>query len=148
MPAKLLPDWARWRITRAEIEDVPFIAQELARLKLDDEKLRPEQFLLAREGKKIVGFGRIKTEEGFYEMASLAVLEDYRAQGIGQKIARALLDLCLGRTVYLVTDIPGFFEKLGFMITSQAPAKLLQKAETFCCGPPFGSVVPMVLERW
>lgn len=148
MPAKPLLDRSQVVVTQAEPEDMSFIAQELCRLKLDQENLDFQQFLVARQGKKIAGFGRIKAEEGFYEMASLAVLEDYRGQGLGMAIARRLLALCPGHTVYLVTDIPKFFEKLGFKIAEEVPPRLLQKAEEFCAGPPFGPVVPMALKRF
>lgn len=141
------PDSTRATVTQAEPVDMPFIGRQLNRLKLDHENLDCKQFLVARQGRKIVGFGRIKAEEGFYEMASLAVLEAHRGQGIGIEIARKLLDFCPDHTIYLVTDIPGFFEKLGFKITDEVPTRLAKKIKEFCSQPPYERVVAMVLQR-
>ena len=131
---------------RARPEDLPFIAKELARLKLDAEELDPTQFCLARAGDKIIGFGRLKHYQGICEMASLAVLEERRGKGIGQEIASRLIKECPNRTVYLVTDIPVFFEKLGFKITDQYTRILGDKFKTFCAQAVSNPVVAMVLK--
>ena len=131
---------------RARPDDLHFIAQELTRLRLDAEELDPNQFYLAIAGDKIIGFGRIKRYQGICEMASVAVLEEYRGKGIGREIAGRLVNDCPNKTVYLVTDIPAFFEKLGFKITADYPTILGEKLRTFCAQVSSEPVVAMVLK--
>lgn len=131
---------------RAQPEDLPFIAKELTRLRLDAEELDPRQFYLAKEGDKIIGFGRIKRYQRIYEMASMAVMEEHRGKGIGREIASRLINDCPNQILYLVTDIPAFFEKLGFRITDNYPSILGEKLRTFCAQVSSSPVVAMVLK--
>ncbi len=62
-------------ISAAISDDLPFIRDTVARLRLDGERLEPKQFIVVRcEGSGIVAFGRVKPYEKTYELASLAVV--------------------------------------------------------------------------
>lgn len=130
------------RILPACPEDMPFIAKEVKRLGLDVEGLENHQFLVAKEGERIVGFGRMKHYGEIYEMASLGVMEDFRGRGIGRMLVEALLDHFPSKEVYLVTDIPSFFEKFGFKVTCDVPPPIADKIKYFCAG-----TVAMVLRK-
>ncbi|HUX38534.1 MAG TPA: GNAT family N-acetyltransferase [Rectinemataceae bacterium] len=53
--------------------------------------------------------------KGIYELCSLSVLKEYQAGGIGTRLARESLGAAGSRSlVFLGTDKPGFYERLGF----------------------------------
>ena len=79
--------------------------------------------LLAKSGEEIVGTcALIKIEDGYYELAKMAVSEKHRGAGIGFALGKAILEKAkdLGATkVYLESnDVLGpalkLYEKLGF----------------------------------
>ncbi len=135
-------------ITAARVEDMPFIASEIERLGLDGEGLDAGQFLVARHKGEVAGFGRIKDHGDFYEMASLAVVEADRGRSIGKNLAEELIRRCRSKRLYLVTDIPSFFEKFNFeLIREGIPPPLNEKIVEFCDSASSGTVVAMVLEE-
>lgn len=79
--------------------------------------------LLAQSGEEIIGTcALIKIEEGYYELAKMAVSEKHRGKGIGYNLGNAILEKAkeLGASkVYLESnDVLGaalkLYEKLGF----------------------------------
>lgn len=75
-------------------------------------------FFVVREGPGLLACVALHIVwEGLAEVRSLAVREDQQAQGLGAMLVQACLEEAreLGlRTVFALTDRPGFFEKLGF----------------------------------
>ncbi|KKK75152.1 hypothetical protein LCGC14_2876620, partial [marine sediment metagenome] len=66
-------------ISAATSDDLPFIRDTVARLRLDGERLEPQQFVVVRrEGAGITAFGRIKPYRETHELGSVAVVEDER----------------------------------------------------------------------
>jgi N-acetylglutamate synthase-like GNAT family acetyltransferase len=131
----------------ASPDDMPFIMEHLEKFLLDDEDIDFRQFIVAVEGRKIVGFGRIRPHREIYELGSIGVLESRRSRGIGKLIIGRIIDSFPTDDVYLVTDIPDYFEKLGFRVTLDAPTELLEKIGRICPAKCRGEAVVMHLRR-
>ena len=114
-------------IRNATEADLPFIQETVARLRLDGEDLRAEQFIVAEEGGRTVAFGRIKPYRRTYELGCVAVVEDRRSRGIGELVVRELIRRFPQRRVYVTTDVPEYFERLGFVRTKALPRELSDK---------------------
>lgn len=70
----------------------------------------------------VVGCGQIKPHrDGLFEMASLAVDEDWRANGVGRAIIEHLLESQSG-VIYLTcrTELGVFYEKFGFRVAENS----------------------------
>ena len=119
-------------IRKASPEDMPFIGEHLTRFMLDDEDLDHRQFVVAIEGQKLVGFGRIIPHKRVYELGGIGVIEDKRNRGIGTMIVEYLKRIFPSDDVYIITDIPGYFERLGFAKAQNPPEELLTKIERVC----------------
>ena len=114
-------------IRQATEADFPFIRQTVERLRLDGEDLRPEQFIVAHRSGRIVAFGRIKPYRRTYELGCIAVVEDERNRGLGRRMVAELIRRFPQRRVYVTTDIPEYFEQLGFVQTTALPRELREK---------------------
>lgn len=113
-------------ISNCAKEDFPAVKAHIAELSLDDNDLEPEQFLIAKTGEEIVGFGRLRTYPDSCELCSLGVVEKFRRQGVGSELSRALIQKS-DRPLYLVTIIPEFFKKLGFNVIREFPSEIKVK---------------------
>ena len=107
--------------------DLPFIEGTVARLRLDNEDLCAEQFVVVEEGERAVAFGRIKPYRRTFELGCVAVVEDRRNQGLGELVVRELIRRFPQRRVYVTTDIPDYFQRLGFVRTRALPRELSEK---------------------
>jgi N-acetylglutamate synthase-like GNAT family acetyltransferase len=107
--------------------DFPFIRQTVERLRLDDEDLRAEQFIVAARGGRIVAFGRVKPYRRTYELGCVAVVEGERGRGLGRRMVEELIRRFPQRRVYVTTDLPAYFERLGFVRTAALPRELSEK---------------------
>ncbi|MDP3793178.1 MAG: GNAT family N-acetyltransferase, partial [Candidatus Uhrbacteria bacterium] len=98
-------------------DDMPFIRDTVARLRLDGERLEAQQFIvLRREGRDgIIGFGRVKPYRHTHELGCVAVVEEERGRGWGELIVRELVRRFPQDEVYVTTDLPEYFERLGFL---------------------------------
>jgi N-acetylglutamate synthase-like GNAT family acetyltransferase len=114
-------------IRSATEADLPSIQDTVVRLRLDGEDLRAEQFIVVEEGGRTVAFGRIKPYRRTYELGCVAVIEDRRDQGIGELVVRELIRRFPQRCVYVTTDLPDYFERLGFVRTKALPRELSDK---------------------
>ena len=119
-------------IRPASPDDMPFITEHLEKFLLDDEDVDFHQFVVAVEGDAIVGFGRIRPHREVYELGGVGVVEERRNEGIGKMIIRHLIDIFPSDDVYITTDIPGYFEKLGFRRVEHAPLDLIEKIKRVC----------------
>jgi N-acetylglutamate synthase-like GNAT family acetyltransferase len=115
------------RIRGATEADLPFIRDTVARLRLDGEDLRAEQFIVVQDGARTVAFGRIKPYRRTFELGCVAVVEDRRSRGIGELVVRELIRRFPQERVYVTTDIPEYFQRLGFARTRRLPRELAAK---------------------
>lgn len=133
-------------ITAASNDDLPLIRETVARLRLDGERLEPEQFIVLRRDGDIIGFGRIKPYEETYELGCVAVIEGERGRGWGELIVRELIRRFPQDEVFITTDLTDYFERLGFLRTEMLPQELEEKIARVCDSLRSG-VVGMVYDR-
>lgn len=103
--------------------EFPIVKKLIAEFCLDNNDLRPEQFLVAKYEGKIVGFGRLRQYPSCDELCSLGVIEDLRLKGIGRQLTLALIKKAT-LPLYLVAIIPDFFSKLGFTEITDFPSEI------------------------
>src|SRR3990172_792944 len=129
-------------------DDMPFIRDAVARLRLDGERLEAEQFIVLRRdgGDGIIGFGRVKPYRETAELGCVAVIEDERGRGWGELIVRELVRRFPQDEVYVTTDLPEYFERLGFLRTDILPPELEAKIQRVCQSLRPGTV-GMVYDR-
>jgi predicted GIY-YIG superfamily endonuclease/N-acetylglutamate synthase-like GNAT family acetyltransferase len=125
--------------------DLPLIAKTIRRFTLDPERLEPEQFVVAMEGKSRAGFARIKPYRGCFELGSVAVLEKFRNRGVASRLVRCLMSKFPTRKVWITTMSPDFFKRFGFE-PATPPAELARKLKTICHAEKWG-VVAMVAPK-
>ena len=111
---------------------MPFIRETVERLRLDPEDPDPQQFTTLRRDGGIIAFGRIKPYRATYELGGVAVLEDERGRGYGEAVVRELTRRFPQDEVYITTDIPQYFERLGFLRTRLLPPELEAKVARVC----------------
>lgn len=134
-------------IAAAGAEDLPAITEHMRRMKLDTERLEADQFIVAREGGRIVAFGRVKPYDGVtYELAGVGVLEEARGSGLGARIVAELIARFPSDDVYITTDLPDYFARFGFARLDDPPAPLVEKLSRIC-GSLRSGVVAMALHR-
>ncbi len=95
-------------------------------LTLDSLLIHEHQFCVAVVENKVIGIGRVKTINGIKELCTLGVLDEYRNKGIGTDMVNFLKLKCHS-PIYLVTDIPQYFSKLGFIETQDFPKEMHHK---------------------
>lgn len=120
------------KVRKSSSEDMPFIKEFIERFHLDDEDLDYRQFVVAVDSNEIVGFGRIRPHKDVYELGGIGVVENRRNQGIGEMIIKYLIDNFPVDDVYITTDLPKYFEKLGFKKIEPGPKELVEKLERVC----------------
>src|SRR3990172_2351192 len=118
-----------YNFAAATNDDMPFIRETVDRLRLDGERLEAEQFIVLRRdgGDGITGFGRIKPYRRTHELGCVAVVEEERGRGWGELIVRELVRLFPQDEVYVTTDLPKYFERLGFLQTEILPPEMEEK---------------------
>ena len=97
---------------------MPEIDELIAAVDGDRADLGTEQFVVAKsEDARILGCGRLRPYPEFCEIASMAVAEDVRANGIGRAIVSRLLEQYSG-TIYLICEdeVVEFFRRFDFQI--------------------------------
>jgi amino-acid N-acetyltransferase len=107
-------------IAAATERDVPAIKDLLVSSGLPaagvDEHWRT--FIVARDGDRIVGCGGAEAYQFAALIRSIAVVPDYRSQGLGRRMVRQLLDRLASRGLrefYLLTiDAEAYFKRRGF----------------------------------
>jgi threonine dehydratase len=119
-----LPDVA---FTPASRGDMPFIAGIIAEERMDDEALQPEQFITVWKPGRIIAFGRIKPYPDCHELGSVVVAPEERGKGLGEAVVRELIRRFPTDEVYITTDLPAYYERLGFLRTTILPSSLHAK---------------------
>lgn len=70
---------------------------------------------VAIEGENLLGYSRSLDDNGFYiYVCDLLVGEKHRGQGMGRKLMEVLCEDYPDRTVYVMSDEDGYYEKLGY----------------------------------
>ena len=91
--------------------------------------------LVARADQEVVGCAALELYDAAALLRSVAVAENYRGQGLGQRLARKVLNLGKQKgvtQVYLLTETAGdYFPKLGFrrIDRSRGPASVQTSVE-------------------
>lgn len=122
---------------------MPYIVRIAWRLALDYPGMENDTFFVAEERGKIVGILGIRDLGEFLELVAVGVLEEYREMGVGKRLVEEALKNLAGRKVYLLTTIPGFYEKLGFAKVEEVP-EALKKDPAWCAGCDRGKCVVML----
>lgn len=107
--------------------DFPEIIEILEELNLDMEEIEPGQFVVCEHEGVVIGTGRARSYDGFAEFCSIGVVMNHRRKGVGRGIVNLLLNINKGMQLYVVTEIPLFFEKFGFEHTEAFPEAIAQK---------------------
>ena len=134
-------------IRKAELQDVPALFKLISRYALERILLpRPLtnlyedvwEFTVAEEGGKLLGCGALRFyNQELAEIRSLCVDAPLKSKGVGRKLTEALFDEAERyglKTVFALTVVPAFFEKLGFQKAPRErfPVKVFQD----CLGCP------------
>ncbi|HHS92418.1 MAG TPA: N-acetyltransferase [Campylobacterales bacterium] len=117
------------KLVKATLHDIPAM-QEMVTSEVKDgiilERNEDEvatnirSYVLAKDGEKIVGYAALHIHSArVAEIRSLIVLEGYRGENIGKKIVLFAIEeaksLGVGEEVLVLTYLPQFFTKLGFI---------------------------------
>jgi N-acetylglutamate synthase-like GNAT family acetyltransferase len=103
------------RVRHANEADMVFIEETMKKYGFDTENVHYSEFVVAAEDSKIVGFGRLKKTGSIYDVGCIVVIEGKRGRGIGQLIAKHLVDFETVDRVYVTTDRADYFRNLGFV---------------------------------
>lgn len=135
-------------IVAARPGDMPLIESEVERMHLDGEDLKLEQFMVALEEEKVVGFGRIKPyPEGVFELSCVAVLEGARRRGVGRALVTELMKRFPTEEIYITTDLVEYFMRFGFTPTAVAPKAITNRIDDDGASAGRSGVVAMAMRR-
>ena len=124
-----------WEIEAAKAADMPEIEDLIAAVDGDRADLGAEQFVVAKsEDARILGCGRLRPYPDFCEIASMAVADDVRANGIGLAIVNRLLEMYAGTILLICEDeVVEFFRRFEFelILETEMPTALRPKWDIF-----------------
>ena len=113
-------------------------------LHLDQEDLNLQEFKVCKLGHELIAIGRIRQHDDCLELCSLGVDELHRGKGVGKLLIKALLSE-QHQDVYVVTEIPGYFQEQGFKITDKVWTSLLLKQKR--CVDQLACQKPVIMIR-
>jgi len=121
-------------IHKAKKQDKAPIMNLIRNSELFAPRLKYEDFMVAYRGENLVAVARWKTNKKnrMHELSNVGVKDGWRKCGIGSIVVSKLIDKAKYDT-YLNTVNPGFYEKLGFKATKEAP-KAMKKNNAWCKG--------------
>lgn len=117
-------------ILKAESRHLTELSNNILEMELDHRELNWNEFLIIEGPTRIKAFGRLKQYEGYQELCSLGVVRDLRHLGLGAKLVKELCNKANG-PLYLVSIIPEWFMRLGFVICNDYPVQIADKL-SFC----------------
>ena len=106
-----------YTIRPATVADQTTIRRMVRDAGINPMNLKWPNFLVAEEGRAIVGIGQVKTHgDGSRELASMAVAKERQGHGIGGAIINALIASQGDRTLHLTCrrQLEGYYERFGF----------------------------------
>jgi N-acetylglutamate synthase-like GNAT family acetyltransferase len=112
-----------YSLRQANASDAATIRQIISRVHINPTGLTWQRFILAvdRQG-GIIGCGQLKPHsDGSIELASIAVLPDWRGMGVARTIIEHLLEQHPGR-LYLTcrAELGPLYQKFGFQVVNRA----------------------------
>lgn len=76
------------------------------------------QYFYTSKDRRIVGMARVVENSDYCELQDVFVSEAERGNGIGRRLVELAIRHNAGKRIMLKTQVPQFYEKLGFKITS------------------------------
>lgn len=134
-------------IRKASPDDMRFIEECIENFRLDDEDIDYRQFVVAVEGREIVGFGRIRPHKEVYELGCVGVIEHKRNKDTGKIIVEHLINIFPTNDVYITTDLTEYFERFGFKRIEPGPKELMEKLKRVCKSKCREGAVVMVYKK-
>jgi amino-acid N-acetyltransferase len=135
-------------IRSASVDDIlsikRILSQYILETELVDENI--DLFIVAEDGKKIVGCAYLDTSQQIIELRSLAVLP--KNKGIGRMLfeyLKARAEIMTDR-LYIRTTSRGFFEKMGCTVLDYSQKPVIWQDCAECDKMDVCLQVPMVLE--
>ena len=118
------------KITSAAEKDFTVIEQLAKSFDLDLDDALWNQFIAAKKGEEMMGFGRLRNYSGCTEVATVGVIHSERGKGLGTLIVNELVRIG-PQEIFVTCVIPNFFSRFGFQAIQQYPP-VLQKKVDFC----------------
>jgi len=120
------------RVRHATEADMVFVEETLKKYQFYAENPDYNDFVVATENGDIVGLGNMKKTGGIYAVGCIVVVEEKRGRGIGQLIAKHLVDYASVDRVYVMTDLADYFKKLGFVEMKDISKEYLAALDLIC----------------
>ncbi|MCX6344976.1 MAG: GNAT family N-acetyltransferase [Armatimonadetes bacterium] len=117
---------------KASLKDINEITELLTKFEGDRKDISANQFILAKNGDRLIGCIRIKElDKDCLELASLVVMPEYRKQGIGSQLVKTILSKEGRRPIYLLCSAQqqGFYEQNGFELIDTGVLPTILKNE-------------------
>ncbi len=125
------------KLRKASAADMPEINSISLKYDLDSNDMSFEQFTVAEEKGKIIGFGRLLPHAGCVELGTIGVVEEHRRKGVAKKIIGMLIETAKEtgyKNIYLTTLIPSYFKRFGFKTLEEAPPDCMIRKKEWCEG--------------
>jgi N-acetylglutamate synthase-like GNAT family acetyltransferase len=108
-------------VRAAVAADQPAITALVRAARINPTGLDWRRFLVAEAGGRIVGVGQVKPHGGVRELASIAVVPEWRGRGVARAIITALLAREPGDVyLYCSAALAPFYERFGFQAVAPA----------------------------
>lgn len=116
-------DLAGFTLRPAEDHDGPLIRKLIHQVGINPLGLHWERFIVAANGQGVmIGCGQVKRHsDGSHELASIAVVQDWRSRGVASAIIRELMQNHQ-EMLYLTcrANLGSFYQQFGFREATQA----------------------------
>jgi len=122
----LSPLYPHFHVKVCQPQHFTSLKDTVKELELDDRYMTPDQFMVVEEKGKLMGFARLRKFSGFAELCTLGVPEQFRLKGIASQIVKVISETA-DCPLYLVSTLPSFFSKLGFVVCENYPTEIQQK---------------------
>lgn len=114
-----IPSSQGYSLRRAKVTDAAMIRQIISQVHINPTGLNWQRFVLAVDSHdSIIGCGQLKPHsDGSLELASIAVLPEWRGKGVARTIIEYLLEQHSGR-LYLTcrAELHTLYQKFGFQV--------------------------------
>jgi len=121
-----------YKIRKAKKGDFEFIEKTCKKEQVNDEDLNFKQFQVIEKGKKVIGFGRLRSfETTVDDISSVWIAPEERGKKLSHFLIKKLIEQSKNKRVYLDTikGMEDHYFRIGFEQLHQAPKALLEKIE-------------------